>query len=558
MEKYTWKKKPLPFSNFLKMEEYYFKDFSGPLTISKNYKIKDLDKAKEIIELFLNQPIRIVGDYDVDGDMGTSEGVLLLNAMGAKDVKYYIPKRISDGYGISKKIIDNFLGETTPGLLITIDNGISAIEAIQYAKSLGWQVLIIDHHLAAIDNNGNTILPDADVIIDPNAIPGSASFTDYCAAGLIYKLAQYIEIDSDILSKINTMAAIATIADCVNLMTEVNGSIRYDNYIIVKEGLHTAMQNEGRTTGLYCLLRALNKDIKLEASDISFTIGPVINALSRLNDDGASHVVKLLLTDGAKFNECDAMAQEMITANDTRKELTRLAIPLLKEKIEIGNMQDDYPIVVSGQMHPGLAGLIAGKLEEEYNTAVVVLVENEDNEILHGSARAPVGTNIKEILDNCAEYLESYGGHAQAAGLAVRLDKLDEFRKAAQKAAGKKPDNLLDRYYDFEISTKDIKDNLSILSKYQPFGIGHKAPIFKIKNFISKKKFGEFYKVMGAEKNTIKIYGLYADAMNFSGQGVEKYQELGNPLRFNLYGKLTVNSWNGKDENQIHFQDMDV
>ncbi|MCI5500648.1 MAG: DHH family phosphoesterase, partial [Lachnospiraceae bacterium] len=293
----NWKRKDSG-KSFEETENEIFKDFVGARTESSAYIVKENDDAYKLLLRFLKKPIRIVGDYDVDGQTATAEMILGLRALGATDIDFYAPKRFTDGYGLSTTIVDRFLtGE--PGLLVTVDNGIAACDAIKKAKQLGWSVLVIDHHLPVIER-GKIILPEADVIIDPHAKAGTANFEDYCAAGLVFKLFQHIltaynAINTFTFDKIQSLAAIGTVADSVKLIEKIGGNYVYDNWLIVKRGLETLLQNQGRTNGLYCLLRILNLEYKINETNIGYTLAPVMNSVSRLNDDGAKEVIKLLL-----------------------------------------------------------------------------------------------------------------------------------------------------------------------------------------------------------------------------------------------------------------------
>lgn len=574
--KNRWNKTPSPFNSFEEKEKFLLSNFKGIYAETNSYHIKGLNTVLNEITKNIDAPIRICGDYDVDGITSTAELFLLLTkGLGAKDVKYYLPKRFSDGYGLSEKIINTFLKDEPPGLLITVDNGIAAGDAIQYAKNLKWTVIILDHHIVPTDEDGNRLYPNADIIIDPKAIPGSSNFTDYCAAGIVYKLSKEAEKlnllkDISIIPKITSFATLGTVCDNVLLIEQNGNFILYDNYILVKEGLHTILQNEGRTTGLYCLLRALNKDINISETDIGFSIGPTMNALSRLEDSGATTVLELLLSDDNNFNECDTIAQKLRTANDVRKELTATAVPVFAKRIEENHMENDYPIVVTSEpneVHPGLIGLIAAQLCEKYKTPVVLLAPEDvtlkdgaDTNILHGSARAPAATNIKDILDHCSSLLIKYGGHAHAAGVTMDVKNVNKLRETANAytlSNGGKPEELYNRYYDFEISTKEIAENIEAINKSAPYGMGHPAPVYRIKNFILKKKFGNFYKFLGASGNSLKLNGYYADAICFTPEISERYKN-NHPLQLNLYGTLGINKWNGEESNQIIFNDYDV
>lgn len=561
--------------SFEEKENFLFKDFLGFREDSKNYAIKELNNVYAMILCAIKNKmkIRVVGDYDVDGQISITNMMLGLEALGAEDIEFYAPKRFTDGYGLSSSIVDNFLG-VEAGLLITVDNGIAALDAVDKAKALGWKIIIIDHHLPVIKDN-TIIYPNADIIIDPHAKAGTSNFEDYCAAGLTFKLFQYIRyvekdrrISGTLLDKLQSFAAIGTICDSVKLIEEVGGHFVYDNWLIVKRGLETLVQNQGRTTGLYCLLRSLNLEYKINEDNIGYTLGPVMNAVSRLNDDGAKEVVNLLLRNDNNFAEMDVIANEFKELNNRRKELTALATPAIMEEIEKNNMNNDFPIVIctdDPNLHPGIVGIVAGRLVEEYNTPVILLAKSEVTpDIIHGSARSPEGVSIKELMDKAANHISAeninlkYGGHALAAGISFNKNALDNYRKVIQKNAGIKPDSLNNIYYDYEIFPEQVLTETEITKLHAPYGQGHKKPLYKIPFTLEKnKQDGKYYVIMGQNKNVLKLHGKNIDAINFSGEGIKQFRELNSPNVVILYGVLDENTFQGITKPQINFQYME-
>ena len=248
----------------------------------EHYHIDRLDEAAEIIKATAktDTPISVVADYDADGICAAAVMWMLLRELGVKP-KIRIPRRFSEGYGLSENIID----ELEPGLLITVDNGIVAHAAIQKAKEKGFYVIVTDHHLS-----DGISLPNADVIIDPNAIPGSADFNGYCGAGIAYKLAvEILGKDHPLVPVLLSFAAIATVADVMPLI--------HENRFIVKDGLES-MTGKGRTIGLLALLERCGFESYITAKDIGFKIAPVLNAPGRLEDDGAMKSLRQLVFNG--------------------------------------------------------------------------------------------------------------------------------------------------------------------------------------------------------------------------------------------------------------------
>lgn len=558
----NWIKKENVGASLLEREQELFSDFKNARANSSSYKIKNTDTVISCIKDAINHnyPIRIVGDYDVDGVCSTSELKFLLIALGAKEsnLDYYLPKRFTDGYGISMKIVDNFLFpvEKDKGLLITVDNGIVAKDAIKKAKSLGWKVIIIDHHQPEVVDD-KVSLPAADLIIDPHAIKGSSNFEDYCAGGLVYKIAQTANLSTETLNLIKSFAMMATVCDVVKLIEEIGGHYVYDNYIIVKEGLQSILQNSGRTTGLYCLLRALGLDYSVSESEIGFIVGPVINAAARLNDTGAQYVFEFLTKNDNNFSEADEIANILIENNKTRKKMTSDIMPILTERIASNNQQNDYPLLVLGkpdEIGEGLIGLIAGKISEEYSTICAVLTPVGDG-LLKGSCRGPEGSRIKNLLDSCKDYLVEYGGHDAAGGFSLKEENFEKFKQCITAAAGKKPETVTNAYYDYTISTDEVADNLNLLDKYAPFGAGHTIPIYKIENFTAQLRRGVYYSVLG-KGSVFKIHSKKADLINFTGEGEAMYKAIGKPINMDVIGTLRYNVWNGNKYFQIAFKEL--
>ena len=558
----NWIKKENVGASLLEREQELFSDFKNARANSSSYKIKNTDTVISCIKDAINHnyPIRIVGDYDVDGVCSTSELKFLLIALGAKEsnLDYYLPKRFTDGYGISMKIVDNFLFpvEKDKGLLITVDNGIVAKDAIKKAKSLGWKVIIIDHHQPEVVDD-KVSLPAADLIIDPHAIKGSSNFEDYCAGGLVYKIAQTANLSTETLNLIKSFAMMATVCDVVKLIEEIGGHYVYDNYIIVKEGLQSILQNNGRTTGLYCLLRALGLDYSVSESEIGFIVGPVINAAARLNDTGAQYVFEFLTKNDNNFSEADEIANILIENNKTRKKMTSDIMPILTERIASNNQQNDYPLLVLGkpdEIGEGLIGLIAGKISEEYSTICAVLTPVGDG-LLKGSCRGPEGSRIKNLLDSCKDYLVEYGGHDAAGGFSLKEENFEKFKQCITAAAGKKPETVTNAYYDYTISTDEVADNLNLLDKYAPFGAGHTIPIYKIENFTAQLRRGVYYSVLG-KGSVFKIHSKKADLINFTGEGEAMYKAIGKPINMDVIGTLRYNVWNGNKYFQIAFKEL--
>lgn len=499
------------------------------------YRIDGLDKAVEIISKFKSSPITIVGDFDADGITSTSILRLALKDFGCSNVKYRIPKRFSEGFGISERIID----EIESGLVITVDNGIAQPDVIKKAKDKGLTVIVTDHHQPLVVD-GKVVLPEADVVIDPNAIPGSADFNGYCGAGIAYKLA--VEMNGKAASlRYLSLAGIGTVADVMTL--------REENYVFVRTALKNLTSFGGTTVGAYALVSALNLTRHITSKDVGFKIGPCINAASRMSDDGAKDVVELLTYNGS-FESAIPLAETLISTNDRRKEAKKEGVRIAEKVISDECMYGDTPLIVNvpGVEH-GIIGIIAGYLCEKYKVPAIVV--SEIGGVLKGSARSCPGYNIKEMLDKCADTLVAYGGHEGAAGLTISKDGLDAFRNKIQsldESINFVPESIEEGYYDLEIPAKDIEKTIAELEKYGPYGEGNPEIVFKVTGFSTVPQYGSFSKTMG-DGSIVKMFGKGMSALCFDAP--DKLKNMKEPKKFTLYGVLSDNYFGGSVEHQV-------
>ena len=506
-------------------------DFLFP---EKAYNIDRLDDAVELVKKAIKskQNIHIFADYDADGI--TSAAILekSITAKGGK-VDVRLPKRFSEGYGISIKAIDDY----NDGLLITVDNGIAAYDAIEVAKAKGLTVIIIDHHLAPEDGR----IPNADVVIDPNAIKDSADFNSYCGAGLSYKFAiALLGKEHKLIQKLVSFAAIGTVADVMPLVEE--------NRIIVKQGLKSMVTYAGRTTGLGALLEKCNMDNHISEKDIGFKIGPIINAAGRLFDDGAKKSFDVISFNGA-ISKAKELAEELYEINEKRKELKETGIEIVTKVIEDECLFGDNPLIVYKEGLPeGLAGIYAGQLAEEYKVPCFVLTNSDDSDIIKGSGRTYGGVNIKELLDKNAKYLYKHGGHAEAAGISLKKENLDDFRIAMIESAPEvKVEDVI--YYDLEIESNDIESTLNELQKYAPFGEGNKEIVFLIKDFMLSPRMKGCFDTLGADNQHLKLFGVNANGIGFNM--AKRYNEIGQPKKLNIVCTLSTNYFMGRASTQV-------
>jgi len=523
------------------------------------YKIPKMKEVADMISNAIkrNDFIQIIGDYDTDGVMSCAELIMIFRYYGHTNYDVRIPYRMTNGYGLSNAIVDEILKKPI-GLCILVDNGIAAAEQVENLRNMGWDIIILDHHLAPEDG----ILPDADIIIDPEAIEGQADFTHYCGAGLVYKLAEIMcSGNKTVLNKILSFAAIATVGDSVPLVDEKTHT--YENWLIVKEGMKTMIANEYRTQGLHKLLRAVGCDTKIDESDIGFKVVPCINAAGRLFDDGAYKALELLVSDGLDLAKYDEMAQELCDINNQRKTIQNTLLDEIEEEVKITGVNHNILVLYKPDIKEGILGIIAGNIANEFNVSTIVLTDSVDEGEVKGSARSVGDFDMKAYLDSHKELLKKYGGHKAAAGLTIetRNGQTTEecaltFKKVLEKDSGEYKGGNKERYYDFEISEAEAQAILNMQKLYAPYGVGNKAPVFCMKKQPLVQKFGCRYKILGATQNTIKLNLKSMYALNFTGKGKQSYVEEGFPETVDLIGTLSENSYNGVNSIQMIFDDI--
>jgi len=509
-----------------------------------NYHITNLQEVTHMIfsAIQMNIPITIYGDYDADGVTSTTILFLLLKSLNAQNVTIILPKRFSEGYGLSMKGIDR----VHKGLLITVDNGITAIDQIKVAKEKGLKVIVLDHHLRREDGQ----LPCADLIVDPNAIEGS-DFNGYCAAGLTFKLAQIMSQNEILLKQLNSLAAIATVADVMSLI--------HDNRNIVINGL--ANINQGFVPlGLRVLIQALGLS-HINEEDCGFKFGPIINAAGRMLDNGAEKAFQLLSSD----NEIDAqkLAEELIEINEKRKVTVADNLMVCEQIIASDCMYGENPLVVyttkneTEQFHEGVVGILAGKLAEKYKCPTLILTETETG-ILKGSGRTYGTLHLKELLDSVSESLFGYGGHAGAVGLKVKLENIEKFKRTLQNQLAKAPDytsaDIEEEFYDLEIIEEQLPEFMRELKNFAPFGEGNPKVVFCVKNLRLIPCAGKPFRLIGNKGQHIKLFGQHFDIIAFDM--ADTYKELGEPITIDVLGYIGENYFNGQTKLQIEAVDI--
>lgn len=509
--------------------------------------IKGIDKAVELIRTAVaeNRHIHIVGDYDVDGICGTAIAYKGLTAYISKvgstsTVTPRLPRRQTEGYGLSVKIVEEIPENS---LLLTVDNGIVAFDAIKLAKKKKMTVIITDHHLRAEDGE----LPKADVLIDPNAIARQSSFTGYCGAGISVKLMVALDPDNiELNNELYVLAAIATVADVV--------PIRDENFLIA-QFLTQAELNKGLKK-----LIDLFDIVNITEGDCGFKICPALNAMGRLYDAGAEESMKLLLSDDTE--EVQKLGETLFKTNEERKLMTEDSVVRAEEIIREHGYEGDNPLCILGDFHEGIVGIIAGRLAEKYKVPCFVFAPTEKTTedgdvIIKGSGRSYGDNNLKQILDCCKELLGKYGGHAAAAGVSMPLENFDSFREESSMFAFATEDTDV-IYYDIEVSSDKIREQAEKLYATQrlcaPYGEQNPEPVFLLRNVQLLPKDGKVYRLMGNHEQHIKLFGKDVDFVCFDLS--KKYFDFEEPTKIDFVGKLGVNYFNDNEYYQFEVLDF--
>ena len=503
------------------------------------YIIANLDVAAEKIIKGIQQGKKfgIYGDYDADGITSVAQLYLLMQLFGG-NATYKLPRRFTDGYGINPTSMDA-LGKID--ILITIDNGISAVEAVQKAVNKGILVIVLDHHMAT-----ESKVSSPNVMVDPEAYPNGNDYINYCGAGLAYKLLEYMvhhyhsyiskkpEVKKTMMAAAS-YAAIGTIADVVPL-TE-------DNRRIVKLGLW-ALNHNHTSAGLIGLIKLLGIE-EVTSSGIAFQLAPTLNSAGRLYDKGATYSIRTILEN--RDVEGLMMARKLVDINNTRKQIVKDII----SNLPVGDVNAPINFIpCSGSA--GIMGLIAGDLtEKDQKPSFVYSIENG---ICKGSARSDDESknNVKQMLDTCQDLLLAYGGHPGAAGFSFLLENETAIRQRLYHYPVIKHEST--KYYDLEISADDSIFNLKIMDVAEPFGKDIERPIFRIKCDIENT--GNVI-LMGGDKTHLKFLldrGLQAVAFGMK----ERYYADGQPKSLYLYGDLIWNKYKGVETPNLHVYDYEI
>lgn len=506
--------------------------------IHNPHSMKDADKFVDIItkKIEEHKPVRIIGDYDIDGICSIYILFCGLKAAGA-DVDYVVPHRINDGYGINENLIDNAINEGID-TIVTCDNGIAAYNQVRYAKDNGITMIVTDHHDVPFeikDDKKVYIVPPADAVINPKQADCDYPFKLLCGAGVAYKLISLLYdrlgLDKKELEDYIEFMAIATVGDIVDLIDE--------NRIVVKYGLkHIA---HTKNTGLRALIEECQLDINnISSYHIGFVIGPCLNASGRL--DTARQAIELML---CKDNEkAHNMAKELIALNNERKSMTEQETQKAIELVEnTGLLKDRVLVIYLKDCHESIAGIIAGRIKERYYRPTFVITNAEDG--AKGSGRSIEGYNMYEEINKCKNVLTKYGGHPMAAGLSLAISDIDIFRKMLNDNAILTDEDLIPKMWidvPMPVSYANIR-LVNQLKLLEPFGKGNEKPVFADRNLYVKTA-----SVIGKNKNVLRCQletedGTYVPAVQFGINNIDDIPRAG--MRISIIYYPDINTFNG-------------
>lgn len=517
---------------------------------------------KEAAELFMDHikhgsKILVWCDYDTDGvDCKFIMSYTLARPMKIRNIEILCPGRYSDGYGIKPSIVEQFAGTD---LLVLCDNGIAAIEAVDLAREMGMDVIILDHHDPRVIE-GQVVMPNANVIVDPHLTGGYimdgagnqiGEFRDLCGAGITWYFTHEVRSMCDWMSDKQKWyldqiayigATFGTVGDVVDL--------KDDNRRIVKQGLTNLNKGMG-TSGIRQLMYKLYLN-NVSSMDIGFLISPIINASGRLEDTGANRIAALLCTDANDEGAKKALYAEVdraIDVNKKRKAMTKESVERVVENYEANGGNDPFIVCYDEYTVSGIVGLVASELVIRYHRpALVFAPSGKDDGVIKGSGRSVEGVGIKGLLDQVQQYLTTYGGHPMACGASLLIDNLDAFGDAVNAITP-----VLDTsdaiMYDLECTYTEAATKLAEQEQFEPYGAGNPQPVYRI-NGVELCEPG----YMGGDSQHIKFQTKDADILWFDGR--KAYENLGSPKMVDMLVTMSYHEF--KDQVTVQMQVIDM
>ena len=517
---------------------------------------------KEAAELFMDHirhgsKILVWCDYDTDGvDCKFIMSYTLARPMKIRNIEILCPGRYSDGYGIKPSIVEQFAGTD---LLVLCDNGIAAIEAVDLAREMGMDVIILDHHDPRVIQ-GQFVMPNANVIVDPHLTGGYimdgtgnkiVEFRDVCGAGITWYFTHEVRSMCDWMSDKQRWyldqiayigATFGTVGDVVDL--------KDDNRRIVKQGLTNLNKGMG-TSGIRQLMYKLYLN-NVSSMDIGFLISPIINASGRLEDTGANRIAALLCTDANDEDAKKALYAEVdraIEVNKKRKAMTKESVERVVENYEANGGNDPFIVCYDEYTVSGIVGLVASELVNRYHRpALVFAPSGKDDGVIKGSGRSIEGIGIKVLLDQVQQYLTTYGGHPMACGASLLIDNLDAFGDAVNAITP-----VLDTsdaiMYDLECTYTEAATKLAEQEQFEPYGAGNPQPVYRI-NGVELCEPG----YMGGDSQHVKFQTKDADILWFDGR--KAYEDLGSPKMVDMLVTMSYHEF--KDQVTVQMQVIDM
>lgn len=498
--------------------------------------LKDMQKLVDRIKLAISrkEKICIYGDYDVDGITSITIMYKFLSELNL-DVMYYLPDRLQEGYGVNKEALDKIKKEGV-SLVITVDCGITAIDEVEYAKNIGLDIVITDHHECAEN------LPLALAIINPKQKDDNYPFKMFAGVGVAFKvlsaLAISLNMEEESYLKYLDIVAIGTISDIVPLVDE--------NRIISKEGLKQIANTKNE--GIKAMLKVINfKDI--DSTMVSFGMAPRINACGRMGD--ASIAVKLLLE---KNNEnAQKLAEKLDSLNIKRQEVEKSIFEEAVDTIENeGYKQKNSIVLYNENWHNGVIGIVASRLVNIYNKPVVLFTK--ENNVVRGSGRCPTGFSLYDALTKSKEFLIQFGGHELAAGMSIEEENIPLFRNKFEEVATKDMKDLVQVIdVDMEIKKSDLGVQiLKDINKIKPYGQSNNTPLFLYKGLKIHS-----IRTLKEEKHlkfTLQDERVLLEALAFSQGSRRDEFRIGDKI--DVLCNVEINSYNTPRTIQLILQDF--
>ena len=501
--------------------------------------MRDMDKAVERIYAAKNsgEKITIYGDYDVDGITAIAILYKHLKELGIS-VDYYVPDRMQEGYGVNRDALDK-IKLSGSSLIITVDTGITAVEECEYARQIGLDVIVTDHHEC------KEVIPDAYAAIDPKRKDCSYPFKSLAGVGVVFKLIQALAENDTIdtlMEKYSDLMCLGTVADISPLVDE--------NRVIVTEGLKRFKNT--KNVGLKALIDVSTNGKAITTSTIGYIIAPRINASGRLGC--ASNSVELFLTDDKnRANElANYLCEENSLRQQTEQKMFKEALDYLESHPEV--KEDDIIVIPHENWHHGIVGIVSSKITEKfYKPSILFAIDGDEAK---GSGRSVSGFNLFDTLENCTDLLEKFGGHELAAGLTIKASNIEAFRKRINEyAKGHISETMLTPTIMIDAAIKApfiTIETVRDINNLQPFGVDNPTPAFMVRKIKIHK-----ISVMSEGKHlrmTLLKDGKYLDSVGF-GMG-EYYHHLEEGDYIDVAFALDINDYKGFQNVQLILKDI--